>query len=410
MMFQTIYQKSRDCAIACPASAVDIRREPHMEKLYDQDSFLTTFSATVESCTQGKKGWEILLDQTAFYPEGSGQPFDTGTLGGVQVLEVHERDGRVVHTCSAPLPVGSKVEGEIDWERRFDLMQHHSGEHIVSGMAHSMWGCDNVGFHMGADVITIDLNVLIDEEQLKELEQAVNRYIWEDHPIVISLPSQSELETLEYRSKKALTGQVRIVSFPGADTCACCGTHVRSSGQVGLVKLLSVQKFREGVRIELVCGNRAMKYLSANLEQNRQVSNLLSAKLLETPSAVKRLMDENAALKSRMAAMEDARFAALAQEYADKGSVLLFQEGLTPDGLRRLCDSVLQTCQGRCACFSGDDSSGYKYAVGEKDGDLRALVKEMNQALNGRGGGKPNFAQGSASASRAEIEAFFAQH
>ena len=381
-----------------------------MEKLYDENSFLTRFSSVVESCTQSKKGWDILLDQTAFYPEGGGQPFDLGTLGGVRVLEVHERDGRVVHTCDAPLAVGSTVEGEIDWERRFDLMQHHSGEHIVSGIAHSMWGCDNVGFHMGGDVITIDLNVLIDEGQLKELEQAVNRYIWEDHPIVISLPTQSELERLEYRSKKALTGQVRIVSFPGADTCACCGTHVRSSGQVGLVKLLSVQKFREGVRIELVCGNRAMKYLSANLEQNRQVSNLLSAKLLETSSAVSRLMDENSLLKARIAAMEDARFAALAQEYAERGNVLLFQEGLTPDGLRRLCDSVLQTCGGRCACFSGDDQSGYKYAVGEKDGDLRALIKEMNQSLNGRGGGKPHFAQGSASATRAEIEDFFARY
>ena len=381
-----------------------------MEKLYDENSFLTKFTAVVMSCAQGKKGWDIVLDQTAFYPEGGGQPFDLGTLGGVKVLEVHERDGRVVHTCSGPLAEGSTVEGEIDWERRFDLMQHHSGEHIVSGIAHSMWGCDNVGFHMGADVITIDLNVVIDEAQLKELEQAVNRYIWEDHPIVITLPTQSELETLEYRSKKALSGQVRIVSFPGADTCACCGTHVRSSGQVGLVKLLSVQKFRDGVRIELVCGNRAMHYLSANLEQNRQVSNLLSAKLMDTSSAVTRLMEENASLKSRIAAMEDARFAALAEDCAEQGNILLFQDGLTPDGLRRLCDCVLQRCGGRCACFSGDDQSGYKYAVGEKDGDLRALVKDLNQSLSGRGGGKPNFAQGSVSSCRKEIEAFFARY
>ena len=381
-----------------------------MEKLYEQNSFLTRFSAVVESCVQGKKGWDVILDQTAFYPEGGGQPYDVGVLGGAKVLEVHEREGRVVHTCDAPLEVGSSVEGEIDWARRFDLMQHHSGEHIVSGIAHSLWGCDNVGFHMGADVITIDLNTLIDESQLRQLEEAANRYIWEDHPIVITLPSQKELERLEYRSKKALTGQVRIVSFPGADTCACCGTHVLSSGQVGLVKLLSVQKFRDGVRIELVCGGRAMKYLSATLEQNRQVSNLLSAKPMETAAAVGRLLEENAALKSRILTMEDAHFAALAQEYAGKGNVLLFQEGLTPDGLRRLCDKVLQGCGGRCACFSGDDESGYKYAVGEKDADLRALVKEMNQALNGRGGGKPNFAQGSVSAPKIDIEAFFAAH
>ncbi len=377
-----------------------------MEKLYEANAFLTRFSAVVESCAQGKKGWDIILNQTAFYPEGGGQPYDIGVLGGVNVLEVHEREGRVVHTCAAPLEVGAQVEGEIDWARRFDLMQQHSGEHIISGIAHSKWGCDNVGFHMGADVITIDLNTLIDEVQLQQLEQEVNRYIWENHPIQIDFPSPEELEVLPYRSKKALTGRVRIVSFPGADMCACCGTHVATSGQVGLVKLLSVQKFREGVRIELVCGKRAMDYLNRVWEQNRTVSNLLSAKPMDTSSAVQRLLDESAQLKSRILTMEDAQFSALAQQYTDAGSVILFQEGLTPDGLRRLCDKILQGCGGRCACFSGDDESGYKYAVGEKDGDLRAFIKEMNQTLSGRGGGKPNFAQGSVSASRAEIEAF----
>ena len=212
-----------------------------MEKLYEAQPYLTHFSATVESCTQGKKGWDILLDQSAFYPEGGGQPYDTGMLGGVPVLEVHQREGRVVHTCAAPLEAGSQVEGQIDWPRRFDLMQHHSGEHIVSGIAHSLYGCDNVGFHMGSDVITIDLNVELTPEQVAQLEARANQYIWEDHPIAVTYPTPQELEVLEYRSKKALTGQVRIVSFPGADTCACCGTHVSSSGQVGLVKLLSCQ-------------------------------------------------------------------------------------------------------------------------------------------------------------------------
>lgn len=283
-----------------------------MEKLYEQDPFLTRFSAHVESCIQGKRGYDVILDQTAFYPEGGGQPYDLGVLGPVQVLEVHEREGRVVHTCDGPLEPGAQVEGQIDWERRFDLMQHHSGEHIVSGIAHAKWGCDNVGFHMGNDFITIDLNVLLDGDQLQELEEAANRYIWEDHPISITFPSPEQLATLEYRSKKALTGRVRIVSFPGADTCACCGTHVASSGQVGFVKLLSVQKFREGVRIELVCGSRALRYVNSILAQNHQVSTLLSAKAFETGAAVQRLTEENAALKSRLLSMEEDRFASLA--------------------------------------------------------------------------------------------------
>ena len=381
-----------------------------MEKLYEQDPFLTRFSAVVETCVQSKKGWDVVLSQTAFYPEGGGQPYDTGTLGGVNVLEVHERDGRVVHTCDGALTVGDTAEGCIDWERRFDLMQHHSGEHIVSGIAHSKWGCDNVGVHMGADVITIDLNTLISEEQLRELEEDVNRYIWEDHPIRIDVPSPEELETLPYRSKKALSGRVRIVCFPGADMCACCGTHVATSGQVGLVKLLSVQKFRDGVRIELVCGKRALTYLSRVQEQNLRISNLLSAKVMETSGAVQRLLEENEQLKGRIYAMEEKQFSALALELEGKGSVLLFQEDLTPDGLRRLCDKVLQSCGGRCACFSGDEENGYKYAIGEKDGDLRGLIKGLNQTLNGRGGGKPGFAQGSVRASRTQIESFFAEN
>lgn len=381
-----------------------------MEKLYEAKPYLTHFSATVESCTQGKKGWDILLDQTAFYPEGGGQPYDTGTLGGVPVLEVHQREGRVVHTCAAPLEAGRQVEGQIDWPRRFDLMQHHSGEHIVSGIAHSLYGCDNVGFHMGSDVITIDLNVELTSEQVAQLEARANQYIWEDNPIAVTYPTPQELEVLEYRSKKALTGQVRIVSFPGADTCACCGTHVSSSGQVGLVKLLSCQKFRDGVRIELVCGKRALDYLSQVWEQNHQISNLLSAKTMQTSGAVRRLLDENAALKSRILTMEERQFAALAQRYTGQGDVVVFEEGLSPDSLRRLCGAVQAACGGRCACFSGEDSAGYQYAVGQPGGDLRPLAKALNQALQGRGGGKPDFIQGTVSAPREQILTFFQKY
>lgn len=379
-----------------------------MEKLFELDPYLTHFTARVQSCVQGRKGWDVVLDQTAFYPEGGGQPYDLGTLGGASILEVHEREGHVVHTCDRPLEPGSQVEGDIDWSRRFDLMQHHSGEHIVSGIAHARYGCENVGFHMGSDVITIDLSVELTQEQIQELEEAANRYIWEDHPIQITFPSPQELEVLEYRSKKALTGRVRIVSFPGADTCACCGTHVSSSGQVGLVKLLSCQKFRSGVRIELVCGKRALDHLSRVWEQNHQISNLLSAKTGETAGAVARLLEENQALKGRLSDMEDARFAALAGQYRDAGDLLLFEEGLSPDSLRRLAAAVLETCSGRCACFSGQDGSGYRYAIGQVGGDLRELTRALNQALSGRGGGKPGFVQGSVQADKAAIRNFFA--
>ena len=377
------------------------------EKYYEQDAFLTKFEGTVLSCVQGKKGFDVVLDRTAFYPEGGGQPWDTGTLGDAKVLEVHSREGEIVHTCDRPLEAGTTVTGVIDWDRRFDLMQQHSGEHIVSGLAHTLWGCENVGFHMGAEVVTIDLSLPLDQEQLARLEAEANRYIYLDVPVEITYPSPEELEHIRYRSKKELTGQVRIVAFPGADCCACCGTHVRSAGQVGLVKLLSAQKFREGVRIELVCGGRALRYLSRALEQNAQVSHLLSAKVFETGAAVERLLAENETLKSRLASLEESRFAALAREYAGAGDVLLFEDGLSSDSLRRLCDAVLHACGGRCACFSGNDGSGYKYAVGQAGGNLRDFVKELNQALSGRGGGKPDFVQGSVRAPRSEIQSFF---
>ncbi len=377
------------------------------EKLYEQDAFLVKFEAQVLSCEKGKKGFDIVLDRTAFYPEGGGQPWDTGTLGDAKVLEVHQRDGEIIHICNHPLEPGTDVTGVIDWDRRFDLMQQHSGEHIVSGLAHYLWGCENVGFHLGAEVVTIDLDRPLDEKQFAALEETANWHLWQvNQPVNITYPSSEELTNIHYRSKKELTGQVRIVEFPGADCCACCGTHVAYPAQVGLIKLLSMQKFREGVRIELVCGGRALRYLSRALEQNAQVSHFLSAKVFETGAAVERLLAENETLKSRLMSLEEARFAQLARQYSGTEDVVIFEEGLSPDSLRRLCDAVLHTCGGRCACFSGTEEGGYKYAVGQSGGNLRDFVRDMNAALTGRGGGKPGFVQGSLQAARREIESF----
>ena len=377
------------------------------EKLYYQDPYQTTFTARVLTCEPSKGGCLVTLDRTAFYPEGGGQPADHGVLGGVTVTDVHEKDGVIFHTCDKVVEPGSTVEGSIDWTRRFDHMQQHSGEHILSGLLCSLYDCSNVGFHLGADTVTIDYDRELTWEQVLEAERQANEAIWRDTPAEITFPAPDALAQLDYRSKKELTGQVRIVSFPGADCCACCGTHVRSAGQVGLIKLLTVQKFRSGCRIELVCGDRALAYLSGALEQNRQVSRLLSAKLFETGAAVERLLAENEGHKARCARLEEDRFAALARQYTGAGDVVLFEEGLSPDALRRLCDAVLRACGGRCACFSGSDETGWQYAVGGSQGDLRPLAREMNQALGGRGGGKPDFIQGILRAERTGIEAFF---
>ncbi|MBR2528483.1 MAG: alanyl-tRNA editing protein [Blautia sp.] len=400
-------------------------------RLYYEDSYRKEFTARVMDCREGKRGWLILLDQTAFYPEGGGQPADHGLLFvtypdacgeqegkkkedaalqlGIEVTDVHEKDGEILHRTQEPIPAGSLVIGQIDWERRFDLMQQHSGEHMVSGLIHSRFGYNNVGFHLGSDVVTIDFDGLLTAEDVKEIEANVNALIWENTPVEIFYPSPEELSVLDYRSKKELTQDVRIVRFPGADTCACCGTHVAGTGAVGMAKLLSVTGFREGVRIEMICGRRVLTYLNQINEQNHRISVRLSAKIDRTAEAVDRLAEENFQQKGRILTLEEEAFAAKAREQAGKGNVLLLERGLASDSVRKLCDTVMQTCGGRCAVFSENPDGSFKYAIGQKDADLRTLVKEMNQALSGRGGGKPFFVQGSVKASLAEIQTFWNQ-
>lgn len=378
------------------------------EKCYYEAPYQKEFDAEVLRCEKGKKGWDVVLDKTVFYPEGGGQPCDLGTLGGVQVLDVHERGGEIIHTCAAPLEPGDTVHGAIDWARRFDLMQQHSGEHLVSGLVHAAYGYDNVGFHMGQDSITIDFNGYIDEEGLRQIERKANEAVYANLETEIFYPDRETLSTLPYRSKKELEGQVRLVRFPGVDLCACCGTHVARTGEIGLIRLFSCVRFREGVRIEMLCGRRCFDYLCRIQNQNHAVSTQLSAKPLETGEAVRRVCAELAEAKARIAAMEDEQFRARAEQFAGQGNVLLFEAPMAPDSVRKLCDKVIGRCGGRCAVFAGSDEAGWKFAVGGGSEDLRPFAKAMNAALQGRGGGKPGFVQGSASASRAEIEAFFA--
>ena len=377
------------------------------EKLYYQDPYLTTFTAKVLTCEPAKTGFLVTLDRTAFYPEGGGQPADHGTQGAAAVTDVHEKDGVIFHTCDAPVETGAAVEGSIDWPRRFDHMQQHSGEHILSGLLCSLYDCDNVGFHLGADTVTIDYNLELTWEQVLEAERRANETIWADTPVEITFPSPEALEQLHYRSKKELTGQVRIVTFPGADCCACCGTHVRRAGEVGLIKVLSCQKFREGVRMEILCGQRAYRYLSQVYDQDHAVAQLLSVKPQDTLAAVERQNAELTAAKQRMTELEDQLFSLRAQALTGLGDVLLVEPPMRPDGARKLADAVAKAAGGLAAVFSGEGNS-HVYALVQADGgDITPLVKRLNAALSGRGGGRNGFAQGSVQADGSAIRAFF---
>lgn len=368
-------------------------------KLYYEDSDLLQFEATVISCEEVKGGYGVTLNQTAFYPEGGGQPWDTGTLGEAAVLQVTEQNDDVVHLCDRPLPVGERVTGTVDRGRRLDLMQQHSGEHILSGIICGKYGVSNVGFHVGAQIMEIDFSGPIPAEDLPLLELTANEAIWKNLPVICGYPEDPG----NYRSKKELEGPVRIVEVPGYDRCACCGVHVKYTGQVGLIKIVSMVKFHQGVRLELLCGKRAYDYVAAVTEQNRQISGLLSAKPLETAAAAKRLGEQLAAEKFRATGLEKQLFETIAKSYVNQTRVLHFEEGLTSAAVRELADRIGKSVQTAVVC-SGSDDSGYSICIiGENAKELGAKTAA---ALNGRGGGKPEAFQGSLKATRAEITAF----
>ena len=378
-------------------------------KLYYEDSHMVEFTAAVLSCEKTDRGYEVVLDATAFYPEGGGQAADTGILNGVRVLDTREQGETVVHLCESALEPGTVAKGIVHYENRFHRMQQHSGEHIVSGIINRRYGYHNVGFHMGTDIITIDFDGVIPAEDLPSIEAEANGAVWTNLPVKCWYPSEEELPNVFYRTKRALPWPVRIVKIPGFDSCACCGTHVKATGEIGLIKLFHVMGFRGGTRMEMACGSSALKLLNEAYEQNRQVSQAFSAKIEETGAAARRMNQVEAEMKYRIAGLERRIFSGIAENCAGKGDVVHFEEGLDNVAVRDLADAIAENCGGTAAVFSGSDETGYAFCLVTRDGDLRTLGKEMTRALNGRGGGKPIFQQGRVQAKKAEIEAFFAE-
>ena len=379
-------------------------------KLYYEDCHLSRFSAQVTSCEESEKGWLVTLDATAFYPEGGGQACDLGKLGDTRVTDVREQGEDVVHFCTAPLEVGTVVEGSIDFDRRFDLMQQHTGEHIVSGIIHRRYGYHNVGFHMGANLTEIDFNGVIPPEDLPAIEMEANEALWKNLTVKCWYPAEEELPNVFYRTKKSLPWPVRIVQVPGYDSCACCGVHVSQTGEVGLVKLVSIMSFRGGSRMEMACGKRALNILNHAFDQNRQVSQAFSAKITETGAAARKMNEALAAEKYRSAGLQKQIFQSVAESYVNHNDVLHFETGLESGQIRELADAIADRCDGFAAVFSGRDDAGYSYCLVTRQGDLREFGKAMTSALSGRGGGKPNFQQGRVGATEAEIRNFFQNH
>lgn len=380
-----------------------------MNELFYRDEYAREFDAEVISCQKGKKGYEVVLSDTAFYPEGGGQPADRGTLGQVNVLDVKRRNGEILHITDAPLEPGMTVHGVLDWERRFDHMQQHSGEHILSGVVHAQFGYDNVGFHMNDEVVTVDFNGPITWEEAMELEDKVNAYIWTDAESRELYPSEEELKAMDYRSKIELKGKVRLVEYPGADLCACCGTHVAHTGEIGLMKILSVSRHKDGVRMEMLFGGRAMKDYDRKHLLNTEFSCRLSAKPYETGEGLQRVLDEMNAMKFRMQAMNERYYAMRATSIPVGEPVIFFNEpGMSMVEIRKFCDYLISTGKVKTAMIiSPKDKESVNYVMGSADLNMRDVGKLLNEELHGRGGGRPEMVQGSFQAEAEAVEQAF---
>lgn len=388
------------------------------QKYYEADAYRREADAVILAAEpDGRGGGKLALDGTVFYPEGGGQPADHGTLtlpdgARLTVTDVHEQGGVIWHRVDA-LPdtaaPGTAVTGRIDWAWRFDKMQQHTGEHILSGILHQMFGAENVGFHIGSDAVRMDTSVPISAEGLREAELAANRIIWQNLPVLITYPTREELARMTYRSKKEIEGQVRIVTIPGADVCACCGTHTAATGAVGQIKILAAENYKGGVRLSIVCGERALLAAQAMRQRQADIGALLSAKPSETAHAVHRVYDEYTALKFSHFGLCSELFDALAAQVAPGADAIRIVPGLDPDGLHRLAARLSEATTGLCAALTANEK-GTGYCLAQAGGDVRALTKALNTALNGRGGGKPGICQGSCAAAPEQVETFLKEN
>ena len=377
------------------------------EKLFYEDSHQAVFNAKVIECIPQKTGFLVSLDKTAFFPEGGGQYADRGTLNGVGVSDAQEKDGIIWHYTEEALLPGESVEGRIDWTERFMKMQQHTGEHIVSGLVHRRFGYDNVGFHLGNEDCTMDFNGEITREELQEIEEKANEAVFADLDVLVSYPSREELAAIKYRSKIEIEGQVRIVTIPGYDVCACCAPHVNKTGEIDLIKLTNVQRYKGGVRVTMLCGVRALADYQRKSQAVRRISGMLCAREDEVAEAVAQLKDECAALKLRLQEQQKELLAYKAKEVDDGEDVVcLFVEGIEGDAPRFLMNLLLEQGHRLCAVFWGDDAQGYRYVIGSRRADVRPLAKELNLEFSGRGGGKPEMVQGSLKGSRENVRAW----
>lgn len=378
-------------------------------RLYEKDAYCREFAARVVSCEPTEEGFAVALDSTAFFPEGGGQAADTGTLGGTAVRDVQLRGDTVIHMTAAPLPVGKTVTGAIDWEQRFARMQKHTGEHIVSGLIWRQYGFHNVGFHLGSEDVTLDLDGELTRQQLDEIETLANRAVWENRAVRAWFPEPEEQRTLEYRSKKAVEGPLRIVEVEGIDRCACCAPHVAHTGEIGAIRLLEFLRYKGGIRIHMQCGLDALLESRMHFHEVAAAAARLSVKPTELTGTVERLLAQRDELSRQLRQERSCSAAAIAHATPREEAAPLFLSGELDNAAMRQVLEILLT-RGICPAgvFVGEDVCGYRFAVMGGDG-LPELARRMKEQLGSRGGGSAEIIQGRVAAPAAEIREFWRQ-
>ena len=356
--------------------------------------------AQVVDVQPAKKGYEVVLDQTVFFPEEGGQPCDKGTIDGESVLAVKEKNGVIYHTMMQPPQVGEQVECAIDWSHRFSLMQNHSGEHVVSGLIHAAYGYDNVGFHMGSDAIPLDLNGVLTKEQVREIELKANQVVWANLPVSTMFPAPEELDRLEYRSKLDLRENVRIVQIGHIDRCACCAPHVNYTGEIGMIRLLSVQSYKGGVRISMLCGHRALEQSQMVQDQIEALGVKFSVKQDKVQQAVEKLADAHEELKAERNALSSEVLKQKAALIPECDTLIWAFEELQGEEVRIYANLLAARNKGMTAVFGKNG----RFVIVSEHLDVRILAQILREKLGAKGGGSAQMVQGSVTAECGIIE------
>ena len=377
------------------------------EKLYDKDSFIKEFTATVIDSYPKADGFFTILDNTAFFPEGGGQPADTGYINDSKVYDVQINDGIIYHYTTKQFEKGEEVTSTLNFSRRFDFMQQHSGEHIMSGIAHSLYGCENVGFHLSDDIVTLDFDKPLSDEQISEIEKGANQKIFQNVEFITYYPDKDTLKSLNYRSKKELEGDIRIVEIENTDMCACCAPHVKTAGQIGIIKVISREKLRGGVRLEIKCGSRALKDYNIKQSNITAISSALCVKPEETAMAVERLLSQLSELKFKITDIKRKSVLEKVENFETQSEITAeFYEDLEIKDLQHIADLIYKKCGGLRAVFSQSDN-GFCFCICSDSDKLDSWFKNFKSTFNVRGGGRNGMVQGTVFASKDDLIEFF---